>query len=253
MPIELGDFETGPRFSGDVHTQIAELHQRLAAVHRAAIASGKTVILVTGGWVGSGRRALLKTLAGALDPCWVKMWRQHDQRVMHADHILRRYWQHLPEAGEIAVFNGGWYQQLLHVSAAPARALDEINEFEALQTDHGITIVKIFLHISAATQRWRISEDLDHLLVGVDPADLQQLEHRVTLQKAANHMLTVTDTRWAPWTIIDANDAMSGTIAALTAIADQLERVIPLTPPNADPDFIERARAMLDRVANLDS
>jgi AMP-polyphosphate phosphotransferase len=40
-----------------------------------------------------------------------------------------------------------------------------------------------------------------------------------------------TNTRWAPWTVIDANDSMAGCIAALTAIADQMEKVMPAQPP----------------------
>ena len=39
------------------------------------------------------------------------------------------------------------------------------------------------------------------------------------LKDVAQH----TDTRWAPWRVIDGNDEAGGAIAALTAIADALD------------------------------
>ena len=40
-----------------------------------------------------------------------------------------------------------------------------------------------------------------------------------------------TDTRWAPWQVVDSNDEMGGCLAALTAIADQMEKAMPAEPP----------------------
>ena len=45
-------------------------------------------------------------------------------------------------------------------------------------------------------------------------------------------LLRATDTRWAPWTVIDANDSGAGADAALTAIADLMHKSIPLNPPS---------------------
>jgi hypothetical protein len=44
-------------------------------------------------------------------------------------------------------------------------------------------------------------------------------------------MFRLTDTRWAPWKVIDGNDMTSATIAALTAIADMYEKAMPAEPP----------------------
>ena len=54
-------------------------------------------------------------------------------------------------------------------------------------------------------------------------------------------MFKHTDTRWAPWTVIDGNDRKSGRIAALTAIADALEKKVPMTMPDADPEVVKLA------------
>ncbi len=40
-----------------------------------------------------------------------------------------------------------------------------------------------------------------------------------------------TNTRWAPWKVIDANDETASCITALTAMADAMEKAFPAEPP----------------------
>ena len=44
-------------------------------------------------------------------------------------------------------------------------------------------------------------------------------------------MFVATDTRWAPWRVIDANDKHAARIAALTILSDMFEQAIPAEPP----------------------
>jgi polyphosphate kinase 2 (PPK2 family) len=44
-------------------------------------------------------------------------------------------------------------------------------------------------------------------------------------------MFAATDTRWAPWTMIDANDETAAQIAALSHVANLLEKKLPKQPP----------------------
>jgi hypothetical protein len=44
-------------------------------------------------------------------------------------------------------------------------------------------------------------------------------------------MFRDTDTRWAPWTVIDGNNKKAARIATLTAVAKALERHVPASPP----------------------
>ena len=52
-------------------------------------------------------------------------------------------------------------------------------------------------------------------------------------------MFRQTDTRWAPWKIIDDNDPVAGTISALTLVADQMERTMPAEPPAMDETIVQ--------------
>ena len=114
-----------------------------------------------------------------------------------------------------------------------ARAIDEINEFEAQQRDHGTMIAKLFFHVTpekqAASLRARQEDPwLRHV------RDFQPLigpNNRDRAHGVFQELFAGTNTRWAPWTVIDANDETAGCITALTAIADQMEKAMPAEPP----------------------
>ena len=122
-----------------------------------------------------------------------------------------------------------------------ARAIDEINEFEAQQRDHGTMVAKLFFHVTAEKQSANLrarQEDpwLRHMrdfqpLIG--PANREQA------QSVLQDFFANTNTRWAPWTIIDANDATAGCIAALSAIADQMEKAMPSEPPEMGETIVQ--------------
>ena len=51
------------------------------------------------------------------------------------------------------------------------------------------------------------------------------VDGRDAYRAALAQMFKLTDTRWAPWVGIDANDEQAALIAALTAIADALHKI----------------------------
>jgi hypothetical protein len=84
-------------------------------------------------------------------------------------HFLWRFWAKLPGAGEISVFDRSWYGRVLvervegfASKAEWRRGYDEINEFEAQQTDDGTAIVKLFIHVSAEVQDERLRARVEH-------------------------------------------------------------------------------------------
>jgi hypothetical protein len=58
-------------------------------------------------------------------------------------------------------------------------------------------------------------------------------------------MFAQTDTRWAPWNAVDGNDKKAARIAALTIIAEALEKSVPGDPPPLTPELEALARKRL--------
>lgn len=241
MPIDLTEFERGEPFSGDADAAMASLQDRLARLQIAQIAHRKRAIILFEGWIASGKKAALRRLAGAWDPAHFAV-----RTVGGADeadderHWLAPFWSRLPAPGETSIFYRSWYRRIVEQRVfaqssdkAWARACDEVNEFEAQQRDHGTLVVKLFFHVSAERQRERLAARQDdpwdrHLLT---QEDLSGLGQRDRITEVVHDMFVHTDTRWAPWCVIDGNDMISGTIAALTAIADKYEKAMPAEPP----------------------
>jgi polyphosphate kinase 2 (PPK2 family) len=239
--IDLTQFERGDPFVGDYHAALTALQERLASLQVAQIVHRKRALIIFEGWTCSGKRAALKRLVAAWDPCHLATrcvaGREHgdDER-----HWLAPFWSALPPAGDTTIFYRSWYRRLIEdrlVGRSDAkrwsRACDEINEFEAQQRDHGTLIVKLFFHVSAEEQQHRLRERLAdpwrRHLVGEEHALTGDERERTT--EALHEMFLATDTRWAPWRAIDANDKRSARVAALTAIADSFAKAMPAEPP----------------------
>ena len=241
MPIDLTKFERGNSFSGDAGAALEALQARLAQAQVAQVVHGRRVIILLEGWIGAGKKAALRRLVGAWDPCHVAV-----HTVAGADaadderHWLAPFWSSLPSAGDTSVFYRSWSRRAVEERVAGrsddkrwARACDEINEFEAQQRDHGTLVIKLFFHVAAERQLATLRERQEdpwrrHLLSEEDVAGLGQRERTV---EVLHELFKQTDTRWAPWTIIDGNDELGGSIAALTAIADQYDKAMPAAPP----------------------
>ncbi len=241
MPIELTEFERGAPFSGDAAEALTALQDRLARLQLSQIVHRKRAIILFEGWTGSGKRAALKKLAGALDPTHVRVISVGGADQADDDrHWLAPFWSRIPAAGDTTIFYRSWYRRIVEERVDGklddkrwARACDEVNEFEAQQRDHDTLVVKLFFHLTAERQSANLRERQEdpwrrHLLSQATVAGLAMRERNM---EVLHDLFAHTDTRWAPWKVIDANDESAGCIAALTSIADALEKAMPAEPP----------------------
>ena len=169
MPIDLTEFERGVPFSGNVAEALEALERRLARLQLSQIVHRKRAIILFEGWMGAGKRSVLKKLVGSLDPTQVRVVKVAGSDDMDDDrHWLAPFWSRLPAAGNTTIFYRSWYRLVLEQRMLGnmddkrwARALDEINEFEAQQRDSGVTLVKLFMHVTQVEQDKRLKERLE--------------------------------------------------------------------------------------------
>jgi len=255
LPINLADYERGAAFDGDYDAALADVQQRLSRLQVAHVVCGLRSMILFEGWDAAGKGGTIQRLTSGWDPRHFHVWPigapTEEER---GRHFLWRFWQKLPGKGKIAVFDRTWYGRVLveRVEAYASercwrRAYDEINEFEAQQQADGVHIVKIFLHVTQKEQDRRLAARLEHPWKRwkVTPEDFRNRARRADYIDAINDMFRETDTRWAPWHVIDGDHKKAARIAALTHIADALERVVPVKPPELDPDFARYAASQL--------
>ena len=244
MPINLADFERGAPFSGDYHAALTALHDRLSRAQIAQVVHKRRAVIIFEGQECAGKKAVLKCACAGLDPCHCAVHCvSPDRRQSSEGHWLARFWNRLPAAGDTAIFYHSWYRRVLEdrvmglvTEKEWKRGFDEINEFEAQQRDYGTALIKIHLHATEPVLDERIAaRQADswrrHLL---GPEELRSREGREAYREGLNKLFALTDTRWAPWNVVDANDELASRIAALTVIAEALEKAIPMQPPEEE-------------------
>lgn len=251
MAIDLSEFESGSKYGGKYADDLAALQERLERIQAAHITHGQRSVIMFEGWDAGGKGGTIKRLTARLDPRYFEVWpigAPTDEA--KARHFLWRFWTRLPGKREIAIFDRSWYGRVLvervegfATEAEWRKGYDEINEFEAQLTGSNTHLIKIFLHVTQAEQDKRFADRLNspwkRWKTGAE--DYRNRARRADYLAAMAEMFDHTDTRWAPWKVIDGNNKKAARIAALTHIADTLEAAISMIQPELDPAVVALA------------
>lgn len=255
MTIDLSDYEDGKKYHGHYKRDLAKLQKRLERIQVAHIVRHKRAIVMLEGWDAAGKGGIIQRMTAAWDPRFFEVYPIAAPSAEEKAHdFLWRFEQRLPPARSIAVFDRSWYGRVLvervegfATEAEWRRGYDEINAFETAQVDSGATLVKLFIHTTQKEQDKRLKARLDdpwkRWKTGLD--DYHNRARRADYLVAMDEMFARTDTLAAPWIAIDGDDKKAARIAALTAIADQLEAAVPMDPPSLDPELEKIARRAL--------
>jgi polyphosphate kinase 2 (PPK2 family) len=255
VTIKLSDYEAGHKYDGHYKHDLKKLQKRLERIQVAHAMHKRPAIIALEGWDAAGKGGIIQRMTAEWDPRFYEVWPISAPTAPElAHHYLWRFWTKLPEAGDIAVFDRTWYGRVLververlTPEADWRRGYDEINDFEAQQIASGATVIKLFIHVTQAEQdrrlKARLEEAWKHWKTGLE--DYRNRAKRAEYLEAMHDMFKHTDTKAAPWTVIDGNDKKSARIAALTAVADRLEADVPMDPPPIDPEVEKVARKAL--------
>ena len=249
MALRLSDHESGAKYRGDYDADLAALQERLSRILVSHIVHDRRSIVVFEGWDAAGKGGAIQRLTSGWDPRHFRVWPIAAPTAEEkARHFLWRFWKRLPGAGEIAVFDRSWYGRVLvervegfATEEEWRRGYDEINAFERQLADDGTAIVKLFFHVTEETQDERLRARVEHPWKRwkLSPEDFRNRARYGAYVSAIEEMFAETSTETAPWRIVDGNNKKAARIAALTIVADALEKVVPLDPPPIDPE-VER-------------
>ncbi|HYJ29880.1 MAG TPA: polyphosphate kinase [Allosphingosinicella sp.] len=252
MPLILSDYEAGAKYKGDYEADLAALQERLSRLLVAHIVRGRRTIIVFEGWDAAGKGGAIQRLTSGWDPRHFRVWPVAAPTAEEkARHFLWRFWKRLPGAAEIALFDRSWYGRVLvervegfASKAEWRRAYDEINAFERQLADDGTAIVKLFLHITRATQDERLKARVEHPWKRwkLSPEDFRNRAKYDDYVAAIEEMFEQTNGKIAPWHVVDGNNKKAARIAALTIVADALEAAVPSGPPPIDPQVKKLAK-----------
>jgi AMP-polyphosphate phosphotransferase len=228
----------------------------MQSIQQAYLRTRERAVVVLEGWDTAGKGGIVRRLGWALDPRSFKVYPiaaplSHER----GRHYLQRFWEKLPDPGQIVVFDRSWYGRVLveRVEGFAStrewqRGYEEINEFERMMVADGIRIAKIFLHISPAEQLRRFKERLSNPLKRwkLSYEDFRNRSRWAEYEAATEDMMRKTSPKWAPWYLIPANDKLYGRLAAFTILIEVLGRGLSLKPRPLDPKVAKMAKQLFD-------
>jgi PPK2 family polyphosphate:nucleotide phosphotransferase len=156
-----------------------------------------------------------------------------------AHDYLWRVHQAVPPRGTIGVFNRSHYEDVLVVRVhqlVPESVwrprYEQINQFERLLAENGVTLLKFFLHISREEQRERLLARLEapDKYWKFSPGDLGERERWDAYTAAYEEALSRTSTALAPWYVIPADKKYLRDLVVAEVVTETLERMDPKYP-----------------------
>ena len=209
------------------------LRSRLYDLQKACWDALIPTIVVLEGWDASGKGTTVNALTQRLDPRGFKLHAIQAPRT-YETHMpwLWRFWQRLPNYGQMAIFDRSWYGRVLverMEGLTPEiewrAAYRDIADFERTLADDGYVLIKFFLHISRAEQRRRFKAlEKDPLESWhVQPEDWEHHRKYDAYVLAIEEMLERTDTEWGPWTIVEATDRRWRRVKVFQTIVSRME------------------------------
>lgn len=212
---------------------IEKLSTKLSYLQRICKEKQIPIAIVFEGFGASGKGTMINQLIQPLDPRGFLVYsiqRPTDEEIKRP--YLCRFFSKLPSKGRITLFDRSWYRKVLNdrIDKITSKeelecAFDDINNFEKLLTDDGMIIIKFFLYITKKEQK----ERFDKLMKSKETAwrvkkrDLRQNEQYRGYLKMNNEMLENTDTKNAPWTIIEAMDFNYAQVKVMKMVVARLE------------------------------
>ena len=254
------------RLSREEYSQyLPSLQRRLFELEKACWDHKISSIIVVEGWDAAGKGGAIAALTQRLDPRGFKVYATPPPRTYEQGFPwLWRFWQKIPNRGEMVIFDQSWYgrvleERVMQTTDKPAwrAAFRDIVDFERMLADDGTVILKFFLHIDKKTQKRRFRK------IAADPleawritrADRERQSKYDQYLVATEEMLELTEAEYASWNIVEATSRWWARKKMLDAIIAALEHKLGRAAPprEASEEVTERDADLRAAMDTLDT
>ena len=193
------------------------LQAQLIKLQNNIVEDQKRLAIIFEGREFAGKGGAIKAISEHLNPRSMRIVAlPKPSKKERGQWYFQRYVNELPEKGEMVLLDRSWYNRAM---VEPVNGfctkeeykifMDEVNHFERMLTRDGIKILKFYLTISKDKQKRRIEAIKKNPLRRweLTQVDKNAVKLWDTYTEFKSKMLEKTDTDFAPWIDIDANDA----------------------------------------------
>jgi polyphosphate:AMP phosphotransferase len=215
---------------------ITPLKERLGILQRNLRDLNIPSIIVIEGWNAAGITMSVHEIVQSLDPRGFTLHAiDNPSDEERARPFMWRFWMRTPSKGRIALFARSWYSRALAeelYSIGWKKTLKakifSINNFERQLCDDGAIINKFYLHISKEEQKIRLLERERNPLTAwlVTPQIWDFHHHYDTYLPLIEEFIEKTDTKNAPWRVVEATDRKYALFVIFSTLIKTIERRI---------------------------
>jgi len=214
--LDASDTSEYPDGKKEAQEELLRLNEKLEALQEMLYAQHKhKVLIILQGMDTGGKDGVIRHVFEGVNPQGVKVASFKAPTPIELDHdYLWRVHSQAPGNGEIVIFNRSHYEDVLVVRVHDIvpekiwrRRYAQINHFEEMLFEEGVTILKFFLFISPDEQKGRLLARLQDPTKQwkFNPGDLKERKFWNQYIKAYEEMLERTSTKHAPWYVIPAD------------------------------------------------
>jgi polyphosphate kinase len=217
VAMDEGAGTTGGKLKAkDYERELARLHVELVKVQQWVVHKGLKVCIVFEGRDGAGKGGTIKAITERVSPRVFRVVAlpaptEREKSQMY----IQRYVEHLPAAGEIAIFDRSWYNRAGVERVMGFCTEEQVKRFlmltpgvERAMAESGIILLKFWLEVSEEEQTRRLTARIDdgRKIWKLSPMDLKSFSRWYDYSRARDEMFQGSDTPWAPWYVVRSDD-----------------------------------------------
>jgi polyphosphate kinase 2 len=202
--------------SKEFNARLAKLQAELVKLQLWVQHKGLKVVVIFEGRDAAGKGGVIKRITERVSPRVFRVVAlpaptEREQSQMY----VQRYVPHLPAAGEVVLFDRSWYNRAgvervmgYCTERDVSRFLELCPVWERAIAESGILLIKYWFEVSQNEQTKRFLSRINdgRKIWKLSPMDLESHRRWYDYSRARDRMLLATDTKFAPWYIVNADD-----------------------------------------------
>ena len=200
----------------DFEERLAKLQAELVKLQLWVQHKGLKVVVIFEGRDAAGKGGVIKRITERVSPRVFRLVAlpaptEREKSQMY----VQRYIPHLPAAGEVVIFDRSWYNRPgveRIMGFCPEKEVVHFLEmcpaFERAVIQSGVILIKYWFEVSQQEQTRRFLGRINdgRKIWKLSPMDLESHRRWYDYSRARDDMLLATDTPFAPWYIVNADD-----------------------------------------------
>jgi polyphosphate kinase len=196
--------------------ELEKLHVELVKLQEWVKQTGAKIVILFEGRDAAGKGGVIKRITDRVSPRVFRVVAlpaptEREKSQMY----IQRYIAHLPAAGEVVIFDRSWYNRALVERVMGFCTEEQAKYFlkncppvEEAFIKSGMILIKYWFEVSQQEQTRRFLSRIKdgRKIWKLSPMDLESHRRWYDYSRARDEMMAATDTKAAPWFVVDADD-----------------------------------------------